>query len=84
MWGPLKAKCANLLGRSVTILDAPVDERGDRSGRLLDGIALLGDGELLHQLVKNLDALGVLGSDHFGWFLRFRGEVDGVERTEEI
>lgn len=52
-----------LLGGGVEILNTTVDERSDRTGRLLDGIGLLGDGELLHQLIKNLDALGVLGGD---------------------
>lgn len=59
-----------LLGGGVEVLDATVDEGSERSGRLLDGIGLLGDGELLHELVENLDALGVLGGDlggrHYG------------------
>jgi hypothetical protein len=31
-----------LLGGGLEVLDAPVDERSDRSGGLLDGISLLG------------------------------------------
>ena len=50
-----------LLGGGVEVLNAAVDEGSQRSGRLLDGVGLLGDGELRHELVENLDALGVLG-----------------------
>ncbi len=50
-----------LLGGGLEVLNAAVDEGSERSGGLLDGVGLLGDGELRHELVKDLDALGVLG-----------------------
>lgn len=50
-----------LLGGGLEVLNAAVDEGSQRSGRFLDGVGLLGDGELRHELVENLDALGVLG-----------------------
>lgn len=51
--------------RCVKILDATVDERRNGGGSLLDGVGILGDGELLHELIKHLDALGVLLGRHY-------------------
>ena len=63
---------AILPGGGLEVLDAAVDEGGDGASRLLDGVGLLGDGELLHQLIEHLDALGVLGGGlgrrHYGGF----------------
>ena len=54
----------NLLGRDSLVLNTAVDEAGELVGRLLDSSSGLGDGELLEELVKNLDGAGVLGR-HF-------------------
>lgn len=54
-----------LLGGGILVLDATVDERGNLSRRLLDVGSLLGDSELLEELVKDLDGAGVLGR-HIG------------------
>ena len=43
-----------LVGDSL-VINAAVDERGDLAGSLLDGSPVLGDGELLEELVQNLD-----------------------------
>ena len=51
----------HLPGGGITVLNATVDEGGEGSRSFLDGIGLLGDGELLHQLIEHLGALGVLG-----------------------
>ena len=53
-----------LLGRGSLVLDAAVDEAGQSSGGLLDLRSLLGNGELLHQVVKDLDGLSVLLGRH--------------------
>lgn len=55
----------NSLGGNILVLDAAVHEGSQGAGRLLDVGSLLGDGELLEELVKNLDGLGVLGR-HYG------------------
>jgi hypothetical protein len=67
-WGSRKSNLTgqnmvgnHLLGRNILILDAAVDEVGQLVGRLLDVGSILGDGELLEKLVKNLDGLSVLG-----------------------
>lgn len=54
----------DLLDGSILALDGAVDELGKSVGRLLDVRSLLGDGELLHQVVKDLDGLGVLLGSH--------------------
>ena len=53
-----------LLGRGGLVLNATVDEAGQSSGGLLDLRSLLGDGELLHQVIKDLDGLSVLLGRH--------------------
>ncbi|KAH8688158.1 hypothetical protein BGZ61DRAFT_39494 [Ilyonectria robusta] len=58
------------LGGDSLVLDATVDERGQLVGRLLDGGGFLGHGELLEELVQDLDALSVLGR-HLGGCLDF-------------
>jgi len=63
-------------GGGIEVLDATVDERGKVGRSLLDGIGLLGDRELLEKLIKDLDAGGVLGSDHFDCLCRVDGRVE--------
>lgn len=63
-----------LPGGGIEVLDATVDERGKVGRSLLDGIGLLGDRELLEKLIKDLDAGGVLGSDHFDFCVELMGE----------
>lgn len=62
--GELLLERLDSLDGSIKVLDATVDERGNSGGSLLDGIGLVGDGELLHELIKNLEALGVLLGGH--------------------
>lgn len=72
------------LVRDVLVLNATVDEAGKGVGRLLDSRSLLGDGELLEQLVKDLDGLSVLGR-HLGQMyvvFRLKYEEEGIERAE--
>ena len=57
----------HLLAGDVLVLDTAVDETGQLVGRLPDVGRLLGDGELLEELVKDLDGLSVLGR-HDGLF----------------
>jgi hypothetical protein len=52
---------SNSLVRDVLVLDATVDESSNLDRGLLDVRGLLGDGELLEELVKDLDGLSVLG-----------------------
>lgn len=67
---------SNLLGGDVLVLNAAVDERSQGGGSVLDAGGLLGDGELLHELVKNLDGSSVLGHfDGFGYYVEFSGGV---------
>jgi hypothetical protein len=56
----------NLLGGNILIFDAAVDEAGKLVGRLLDVGSVLGDSELLEELVKDLDGLSVLGRHDVG------------------
>lgn len=49
------------LVRDVLVLNATVDEAGNAVRGLLDVGSLLRDGELLEELVKDLDGLSVLG-----------------------
>lgn len=58
----------NLLGGHSLVLNATVDEARELVGRLLDISGVLGDGELLEELVKNLDGLSVFGSHFVGIF----------------
>lgn len=65
----------DLLGGSSLVLDAAVHEARKVGRGLLDGSSLLGDGELLHELVEHLDGLLVL-SHGDGWcvgIIRNRG-----------
>lgn len=59
-------KGENLLGGNILILNAAIDEAGQLVGRLLDVSRLLGDGELLEELIKDLEGLSVLGRHDVG------------------
>ena len=52
-------ECCLLCG-SVLVLNATVDKGRKSRGGVLDGTGILGDGELLHELIEHLDALSVL------------------------
>lgn len=64
----------NSLGGNILVLDAAVQERSQRGGRLLDLRSLLGDGELLHELIQNLD--GRHFGRNFESFFEFLGLLD--------
>lgn len=65
--GSVVEKGILLPGGGLEVLNAAVDESRKSAGRLLDSISLLRDGELLHQLIENLGARGVLGHDCGGY-----------------
>lgn len=60
-----------LLDRSVLVLDATVDERRQGRRGVLGGSRVLGDGEVLEQVVQNLQGLGVLLGGHLDVWFRF-------------
>lgn len=64
----------NLLGRDVLVLNATVHEGRKGSGSILDGGGVLGDGELLHELIQNLEGLRVLGRHCEGGFFELSRE----------
>lgn len=66
----------NLLRGRGLVLDAAVHEARKVGRGLLDGSSLLGDGELLHELVEHLDGLLVLShGDGWLWVLFVKGLV---------
>ena len=58
----------NSLVRDILVLDTAVDEAGNLARGLLDGGGLARDAELLEELVKDLDGLGVLGRHLVGFW----------------
>lgn len=54
-----------LLGGHIEVNNVAVDEGCQIVGSGLDGVSLLGDGELLDELLERLEALGGLLGRHF-------------------